>query len=76
MRKPIGFIDKLRIFFYWMSQHKGCGLIATCSVCESTRIRRLEWNSDMKADKAYYDGRYECLDCKAIGQNLEEWQTV
>lgn len=76
MKKPLGFIDKLRIFYYWMRQHEDCGLMTACGVCDSTLINRLEWNDDQEDGVSYYKAKYKCKGCGAVGYNSEKWLTV
>lgn len=73
MRKKIGFIDKMRIFYHWMKQHRRCGLITTCSKCDSTRLERTDSETRNEGEATIYCAIYKCLDCHAIGANKEVW---
>lgn len=74
MKKPISFFDKIKFFLRWMRYQEGYGLIATCGLCDSTRVKRVDYES-MNVDEYtnLYQAAYECIDCGAVGTNMEQW---
>jgi hypothetical protein len=75
MKRKFSFIDKLRIFIHWMSDHKDYGLIATCSICQSTRLKRLDGSTETEnTGGVLYCASYECMDCHATAKCFEDWK--
>jgi hypothetical protein len=74
MKRPLGFSDKLRIFIKWMRQHKDFGLVGTCSVCQSTRVRRIDSKDEREGFNVSYTATYECMDCEAMAVAHETWK--
>jgi hypothetical protein len=74
VKREIGFFDKLRIFAHWMKQHKNCGLITTCSFCDSTSVIRFDSKDKIHSNgDRSYAAMYRCLDCNAIAMADEAW---
>lgn len=65
--------DKARIIIKWMRKHKDYGLVASCSSCQSTRVRREKSTEEEKEGTVFYSAIYECMDCHSIAVCTETW---
>lgn len=75
MKKPLSLKDKFRIFMYLLKLHEEIGLITTCGLCGSSKIK-LENSKErlLCEDKINYEGYYECQNCYARCENTEVWK--
>lgn len=77
MKREITFRDKIRIFINlmeWFKEREDSGLVASCSYCQSTRVKKVHSNTDgIQRDMVTYTASYECLNCKATATCQEVW---
>lgn len=73
MKRPLRCFDKIRIFNKWLKNQNGFGLICSCDLCNSTKIRRLEFQTEMIDGAIEYFARYECLNCGGFAEAKEVW---
>ena len=69
MKKPMGILHKLRVFWHWITEYK-YGAMECCHYCESVDIKILKSEDDGNI----YRAKYMCLRCGAIGYAEELWE--
>jgi hypothetical protein len=77
MKRHITLGDKTKLFIKWMRGHADYGLLAACSCCNSTRIKRTgSREDDVFKGVRSYNATYECMDCRATATCTETWTSA
>lgn len=75
MKRNVTIFDRLRIFFKWIRQEEGFGLSGSCDFCNSTKLTRLESNTEKIDDNTIeYVATYKCMNCNAEAKAKEIWK--
>jgi hypothetical protein len=73
VKKQISFMKKLRLSIKWLMNEKTHTLISTCSICDSSKVKRINSQHEENDGSIIYNAEYECVECEATATCKEIW---
>lgn len=74
MKRKITVVDKVSIFMKWIRNLDGFGLIGSCDLCQSSKLRRVDHQTKQVGGSIEYSAIYECLNCGGSAKAVEIWK--
>lgn len=70
-KQKLNIFQKLRMSYWFIIGKTGFGLIESCGVCGSLKLRRKK----VRDDKRIYRAQYKCIDCGSVARVKEKWRS-